>query len=315
MNAAAASVGAEPAARSPEPALALSSEGEVATVHPLRRASRLAYMPRRLRQAFTFVAFAYFFGVSLLLGTLFLPLLLLWMRRNPEQNLLTHRLNHNMRAFSGFMRDMGLIHYWPMVLPPELEGRPFLLISNHPSLIDVVLTMASLPQVSCVVKSAWYRSLLMGPMLRRTTYVPGPGMPGDEDAPPGEIPAVTRIEQTLRSGVPVVVYPEGTRSAVDSLRRFRRGAIEAAIRAEVPIVPLFIGVDIPMLMKGQPWYDVPRATALYHFEWLPVVETAGRGLDSRALTRQLQAMYEARFARHLAHRESLFAALDAGERV
>lgn len=290
-------------------------EGVPATVRPARRASKLSYMPRWLRVIFTGTAFAYFFGVSTLLGTLFLPALLIWLRRTPKGNALTRRLNHNMRAFSGFMRDMGLIAYWPLELPKQLEGRPFLLIANHPTLIDVVLTMASLPQVSCVVKSAWYRSWIMGSMLRRTTYVPGPGMPGDDEAADGVVPAVKRIEDTLRSGVPVVVFPEGTRSGAEELRRFRRGAIEAAIRAEVPILPLFIGVDQAILMKGQPWYDVPLATAIYQFEWLPTVETAGRELDSRTVTRELAAMYEARFAKLVAHRADVSRRLAAGEQV
>lgn len=292
-----------------------SLQAAPATVRPARRSSKLAYMPRGLRVFFTGVAFAYFFGVCILLGTLFLPVLLIWLRRTPAGDALTSRLNHNMRAFCGFMRDMGLISYWPIVLPERLEGRPFLLIANHPTLIDVVLTMASLPQVSCVVKSAWYRSWIMGSMLRRTTYVPGPGMPGDDDLTDGVVPAVRRVEEALRAGTSVVVFPEGTRSAATELRRFRRGAIEAAIRAEVPILPLFIGVDQPILMKGQPWYDVPRATAIYDFEWLPIIETAGRELDSRELTREIAVMYEARFAELVAHRAEVSKQLEAGERV
>ncbi|MGE0787429.1 MAG: lysophospholipid acyltransferase family protein [Sandaracinaceae bacterium] len=292
---------------------ALDRRPRTATVYEARRSSRIAYMSRRLRVLFTGTAFLFFFGVSMLLGTLFLPLLLVWMRRDPDHARLTRRLNFNMRAFSGFMRDMGLIAYWPITLPPELEGRPFLLIANHPTLIDVVLTMASLPQVSCVVKAEWYRSWIMGPMLRRTTYVPGPGMPGDEDG--DDIAAIRRIEEALRSGVSVVVFPEGTRSTARQLRRFRRGAIEAAIRAGVPIAPLFIGVDMPILMKGQPWHDVPPATAVYRFEWLPIIETKGRRLDSRALTQELAVAYRERFERHLADRDAIHARLEAGERV
>lgn len=310
MSASAAAVAEPPAKERPQ------VRGVRATEYAPRRTGRLAYMPRRLRQLLTGIAFAYFFGVTILLGTVFLPLILLWIRLSKDPNKLTSRLNHNMRGFAGFMRDMGLIHYWPLVLPPELEGRPFLLVANHPTLIDVVLTMASLPHVSCVVKAAWYRSFIMGPMLRRTLYVPGPGMPGDEDALDGEVPpAVTRMEEALRGGTPVVVFPEGTRSAETSLRRFRRGAIEAAIRAEVPILPLFIGVSPMLLNKERAWHDVPKATALYQFEWLPVIETAGRSLDSKQLTRELAATYQARFAEHLAYKEEIDRALEAGERV
>jgi len=266
---------------------------------------RRARMPRWLRIALTGFAFANFFAATTLLGVLALPLMLLAPR---ERARFTRKLNATMRIFGGFMRDLGLIRYWPPRLPPGYEGRPFLVIANHPSLIDVVLTLPSLPQLSCVAKGSWYRSWLMGPLLRRTDYVPGVGFEGDAGAL-DDVPVVRRIEDKLRSGVPMLVFPEGTRSAARAMRKLKRGAIEAAVRAEVPILPLFIDLNPAFLMKGQPFYRVPKVTPTYRFEWLELIETAGRGLDSKALTRELQARYEARFARQVEDRDALDAEL------
>ncbi|GAB5540359.1 MAG: lysophospholipid acyltransferase family protein [Sandaracinaceae bacterium] len=265
-----------------------------------RRASRLARMPRWLRIPMSGWAFAMFFGATLILGMFAVPIIML-MRNRPEHRWrFTHRLNASLRLFSGFIRDSGLIDYWPPLLPPELEGRPFLLVSNHPSLIDVVLTLSSFPQLTCVAKAEWYGSFLMGPLLRRTELIPGPGYEGDEEAD-DDLPVVRRIEEKLRAGVPVLVFPEGSRSLADRLRRFRRGAIEAAVRAQVPILPMFIGVSHPYLMKGVPFWHVPDSTPLYTFEQLPVIETAGK--TSRDVARDLTAHYEARFDALLAERE------------
>jgi 1-acyl-sn-glycerol-3-phosphate acyltransferase len=154
-----------------------------------------------------------------------------------------------------------------------------LLIANHPTPIDGSGVFH--PQLSCVVKASWYRSFLMGPMLRRTEYIPGPGH--DEDDEADGAPVVARMEQKLREGVPVLVFPEGTRSGRDSLRRFRRGAIEAAVRAGAPILPLFIGSDQPdFLAKGIPFYRVPPDMAGFTFEWLEPIETSSRGPSSRS---------------------------------
>ena len=264
-----------------------------------RRASRLARMPRWVRIPVTAWAFAMFFSATLALGLLAVPLLLVTRDRAERRGLFTRRLNASLRIFSGFMRDAGLIDFWPPVLPPELEGKPFLLISNHPSLIDVVLTLASFPQLTCVAKAEWYRSFVMGPMLRRTELIPGPGYEGDEEAD-DDLPVVRRIEEKLRAGVPVLVFPEGSRSLEDRLRRFRRGAIEAAVRAGVPILPMFIGVSHPFLMKGVPFWHVPDTTPVYTFEQLPVIDT--RGTTSRDVSRELMDRYEARFAALLAER-------------
>jgi 1-acyl-sn-glycerol-3-phosphate acyltransferase len=129
-------------------------------------------------------------------------------------------------------------------------------------------------------------------MLRSTEHVPGAGREGEQE---DELPVVRRMEEKLREGVPVLVFPEGTRSLATRLRRFRRGGIEAAVRAGAPILPLFIGNDQPFLMKGVPFYRVPERTCDFVFEWLEPIETAGR--DSREITRELAARYEARFAK------------------
>lgn len=261
--------------------------------------SPLVRMPRWLRMFFTAACFAIFFGgtsiIGIVVGT--------WFRfrrvREEDRWRFTRSLNASLSLFASLMRGVGLIDYWPPQLPPGYEGTSFLLIANHPTLIDVVLILSSMPQLSAVVKSSWYRSFLMGPMLRRTEYIPGPGFDGDDD---DEAPVVRRMEEKLKKGVPVLVFPEGTRSAATSLRRFRRGAIEAAVRAGVPILPLFIANDQPVLMKGVPFWRVPKRTCGITFEWLEPIDTAESGLDSRTITRDLAERYEARFAKLLDER-------------
>lgn len=265
-----------------------------------RRTSRLTRMPRWLRVFLTGFSFAMFFAATISIGLLSLPVLLFV---KTDRRRLTRRINASQRMFAGFMRDVGLITYWPPVLPEGYEGKGFLLIANHPSLIDVVLTLSSLPELTCVASGYRYHNFIFGRMLRRTDFIPGVGMEGDEGVV-DDSPVVRRIEERLREGVPVLVFPEGTRSGPRELRRFRRGAIEAAVRAGVPILPMFIALDTPFLMKGQKFWDCPKVTARYSFEWLgDPIETVG--LDSRALTKTLAARYQARFDALLEERDAL----------
>src|SRR5690606_3061160 len=107
----------------------------------------------------------------------------------------------------------------------------------------------------------------------------------------------------LRSGHPLLVFPEGTRSLADRLHRFRRGAVEAAVRAQVPIVALFVAVDRPFLMKGVPFWHVPQDTAHYVVEPLEIVDTRGVPVErAKALNAELQAKFQARFQRMIAER-------------
>lgn len=52
--------------------------------------------------------------------------------------------------------------------------------------------------------------------------------------------ALEAIEEKLRAGYPVLIYPEGTTSGGDLTSEFRRGAIELARRLNIPIVPVMI---------------------------------------------------------------------------
>lgn len=210
---------------------------------------------------------------------------------------LTRRLNRVFGWLASVLVRLGLVRVERPELPHEHRGRAFLLVANHPTLLDVVLLLGAFPELVAVVKAEWYRSWVLGPLLRLTEHVPGPGHEGDERSPDA-FPVVSRIADKLRGGAPVLVFPEGTRSKPRALRRFRRGAIEAAVQAGVPVLPIFVGVDRAFLQKGMPVWEVPDVPPRYALEWLPARATAGA--DARHLTRDLAQSFGERLARSAA---------------
>lgn len=275
--------------------------------------SRLARLPRWVRVCLTASMFALFFGSSTLWGLALVLLRPFRRKATPAGRArFTRKLNVGLGRFLSLLRDIGLIAYWAPQLPPGYHGRPYVLVANHPTLLDILIIMSSIPEVVCVVHAKWHRSLMLGPLLRLTEYVPGPGYDGDANCVE-TAPVVSRIERKLAAGVPVVVFPEGSRSPPSSLRRFRRGAIQAAVSQGVPILPLFIAIDRPMLTKERPFWHLPKEGSRYWFEWLEPIETEGRDLDARELTRDLAVQYQARLERLLEERKAL-ESTDASER-
>ena len=255
------------------------------------------------------LSFLIFFGVA----SMFSVVALIAPRPTDEtgRRRFTIDLNRGFRLFLGFLRDVRLIDVGPLATPPELDGRAFLLVANHPSLLDAPLLLAAMPELVAVVKAPWFRSWMLGPLLRRCVHVAGPGAAGDE----AELaPVVERIARALSDGLPVLAFPEATRSEPGSLRRFRRGAIEAALSAGAPIVPLFIGVDPPILGKGQMPWRLPSRTARYRFEWLEPVSEEVRARGSRAVASQLAERLGARLRehRHACARSRILDARDTG---
>ncbi|MCB9601863.1 MAG: 1-acyl-sn-glycerol-3-phosphate acyltransferase [Sandaracinus sp.] len=261
-------------------------------------------MPRFLRIFLTGLSFAIFFGGSIGIGVALFPLLFLFALGNPkryrERN--TRLVGWGYGTFLFWMRLIGLIDWQGKVEVPEsLKGKPFVVVANHPTLIDVIFFLNAMRKLglTCVVKHEWYHSFVFGAVLRGTTYVASPSPA--ESALGGQ--GLDRLVAHVQSGRPLMIFPEGTRSAARKLRRFRRGAFEIAKRCEVPIVRYFIAVDRPMLMKGVPFWKVPEDKAAWRFELLEVIDTATDPRSAKELAEDSQADYEQRFAQWVASRE------------
>jgi len=278
-------------------------------------------VPKLLRILLTGSAFLGFFLAAGLLGRLMLPLVVAFpgspARKRARREWFFLATN---RVFVVYMRLLRLILFRRPPLPPDLppHGQGYIIIANHPSLVDVLLLGATFPGMTSLAKASWYSSWVLGPLLRHGKHVRGPepraltdgrgtNSSAETEDPDVDAPVLDRMVLHLRTGYPLMVFPEGSRSHERSMRRFRRGAVEAAIRAQVPIVPVFISVAPPMLMKHQPWYEVPKRGGHFTLEFFPVITTAGRDLDARALNRELKQQYEGRHQQMLRERDALAA--------
>ena len=161
------------------------------------------------------------------------------------------------RAARGIVRQalrlfVGLMSF-TRVLSYEVSGQSRLhlsgqlILANHPSLIDTVFLMAYVDNATCIVKSAlWDNPFTYGP-VRAAGYIrntEGPEL-------------IEHCIEALRSGDNLIVFPEGSRTPRDGLRRFQRGAANIAVRGDVAVTPVVIRCDPRMLLKGEPWYAVP----------------------------------------------------------
>src|SRR5260370_15527594 len=155
------------------------------------------------------------------------------------------------RLFAWWRPGLGLLRVsWTGA--DRLRGRaPRLIVANHPTLIDVVLLLAQLPQADCIVKTAARRNPFMRSIVTTAGYLANEH--GDA--------LVDACAERIARGRSVVLFPEGTRSPRGGPRRFQRGAAHIALNSGCPIVPLAIPCRPPTLLKGQPWHDVPDRRA------------------------------------------------------
>jgi len=218
-----------------------------------------------LRVGLTGVAFAGFFGGAALLGWVVLRGVHLWPGTLTERQRRCQRVVRTTWVwFHDYLRWVGLVEFDRIRQAIEVQA-PAIVIANHPTLIDITALTVAVGPACIVAKRALFAHPLVGPLLRACGHI-AVGLPGD-----GTDLAVDQIEARLRAGHVVILFPEGTRSPVGGLGRFRLGAFELARRTGVPVLPVRITAEPPALLKGLPWYSIPRRTVEFRLQKLPAI--------------------------------------------
>ena len=113
-------------------------------------------------------------------------------------------------------------------------GGVCLYVSNHRSMLDPLIQLGYM-DVFIVSKAEVGSYPVLGRGARETGII----LVHRHDQTSRRY-ALEAIEEKLRAGFPVLIYPEGTTNGSDLTGEFRRGAIELARRLVVPIVPVMI---------------------------------------------------------------------------
>lgn len=146
------------------------------------------------------------------------------------------------------------------------DAAPHIYVSNHVSWFDVLALVATLPRFKFVAKAELEKVPIFGPGMRAIGTVAI-----QRENRKAAFAAYELAAQRIRSGDPVVVFPEGTRGTSYAIRPFKKGPFVLAIASGVPIVPTLVHGTIEVLGRGSWWV---RAGAVdIHF--LEPVPTAG----------------------------------------
>jgi len=197
---------------------------------------------------------------------------ILWL---PLQALLlavTFPFDRNRRAAGRFLRLVGALPTYAYLLwHVRVEGRPprgraYVAVSNHQSSLDI-FALSRLPrEMKWMAKQELFRVPWFGWMFSLAGDIAV--RRGDRESG-GE--ALTRARRYLDTGMPVMIFPEGTRSRDGKMLPFKPGAFRLAIEAQVPVLPIAVCGSSDGMPKGSPWIR----PALVLVRVLEPVDTAG----------------------------------------
>jgi 1-acyl-sn-glycerol-3-phosphate acyltransferase len=155
--------------------------------------------------------------------------------------------------------------------------------SNHLSYYDTPMLFAKLPfQFRILAKASLWKLPFIGWYLNRSGQVPI-----DQSSARAGVASLGRGVKTLESGLPLMLFPEGGRSADGALRSMVAGAAWMAIKAQVPLVPITL-IGTYELLPIHTYVMRPRPLKLVIGDPLPTTGLTTR--DAEALTTRLRAV-------------------------
>ncbi len=145
--------------------------------------------------------------------------------------------------------------------------RPSIYMCNHVSNLDPPVLLPLLPGRSAVLlKKELMNIPILGRAMRMGGFVPVE-RGGKRDAAQASVIAAG---EALKSGLHILVFPEGTRSRDGRLSTFKKGPFFLAQQTQVPVVPIAISGTETMMHKG----SVAITPGVARVQLLPVVEPA-----------------------------------------
>ena len=208
---------------------------------------QLRYVSYIWRLCATAVSFSVFSAGGLVLSAFVFPPLLLM--RDKKYRAMPARwvVHKSFAAFVWMMEHLGIMRFTVENRQGLTQCEDALVLANHPTLIDVVALIALMPNATCVVKRALWRSPFMGGVVRAANYI-------SNDTPDR---LIDDCAQELSAGNPLIIFPEGTRTRPGQPLRFLRGASYIALHSGKPIVPVLIRCMPSTLTKCKKWYQIP----------------------------------------------------------
>lgn len=133
----------------------------------------------------------------------------------------------------------------------ELDG-PFVVAANHSSHLDAPLVLCALPwrlgirtavgAAADYFFDARWRAVITGIVFN--------AFPVDRQGGRGRAGVAAEL---LDEGIPLLVFPEGTRSKDGRMHRFKPGAAALAVSRGVPIVPMGLRGAYEAMPRGRNW--------------------------------------------------------------
>ncbi|MEX0773001.1 MAG: lysophospholipid acyltransferase family protein [Balneolales bacterium] len=122
--------------------------------------------------------------------------------------------------------------------------KPTVFVGNHQSFIDMPI-LSGLPfDMKWVSKQELFKVPVVGPLLKMSGHI------SVDRGKKGALQSLEKIKPYVESRVPVMIFPEGTRSRIGELRPFKNGSFIVAKKYNYSIQPIVIQGTYDIMPPG-----------------------------------------------------------------
>lgn len=167
----------------------------------------------------------------------------------------------------------------------EQLQQPAVIISNHQSFLDILVSTMLHPKVILLTNQWVWRSPVFGSVVRLADYYP---------VADGAEGAIEKLRERVAEGYSIVVYPEGTRSPDPTIKRFHKGAFYIAEQLGLDVLPMVIHGTAYTMSKG----DFLLKDGTVSVKYLPRIKQADKSWGdnysarTKSISRYFREQYE-----------------------
>jgi 1-acyl-sn-glycerol-3-phosphate acyltransferase len=167
--------------------------------------------------------------------------------------------------------------------------RSSVVVCNHVSYLDSILLVSALPRHKTIIKSGLLSVPFMGWAARRAGYIVATT---EEGLLTNMFDQIEKLQDYLRSGGNLFVFPEGTRSPDGRLGIFKKGAFGIARRCRAPVEVLHVEGTNKLFPPGNCLFNtcVHNTIKLRKIRTLSIEEVT-ETVNSALLTEQVLTLY------------------------
>ena len=166
----------------------------------------------------------------------------------------------------------------------ETFDKPAVIIANHTSFLDILAVGMLSPKIIFLVSDWVYNSPIFGAGVRLAGFYP---------VSSGIDNGVEHLRAKVNQGFSLMVFPEGTRSLDNSIKRFHKGAFYLAEQLQLDIVPVVIHGYSEVLPKGD--FVINGGTTTVEILDRIAVNDVAFGKDYSERTKKMSAFFKAHF--------------------